>query len=426
MFDKESFCILPWSGLQINATGDYKICCFSAGIHGSSSNKDYTYLLDENSNIMNINTHSILDAMNGDKFKEIRLAQSKNEKHPMCGICWRREEVTSRNGGTKHSMRIFRSFDQLPGMDNAINIEKAPDYLTEDGSLNELPISLDLRFTNVCNMKCVMCNSKYSNQWYEDEKKIYGATIEKENRGARLDWHDSEIWWNQFETIKHRVRHLYITGGEPFIIKGHDILLDKLIEEDLAKNVVLEYDTNLSVINTKILDRLKHFKKVYLSISCDDIEERYDLIRFGGKFETLLNNIKQLEDNHLQIRHITACIGIYNVYAPIRIYEYFNKMGFEKFVFRSLMTPEHMDLKWLTDDMKTQVIDTYRQSNLPEGWKNFFINYLSMEMNKNRDGENIKQIKKHIQFMDKLDEIRGTDWKKTFPDTIELLKDYIK
>jgi len=426
MFSKETFCILPWSGLQINAAGDYKICCFNAGIHGSSSNKDYTTLLDSEGNIMNLMTHSILDAINGDKFKQIRLAQSRNEKHPMCGICWKREDVSSRNGGTAHSLRIFRSFVQLPDVDGAINLNNVKDYLTEDGSLNETPISLDLRFTNVCNMKCTMCNSKYSNQWYEDEKIIYGATIEKENRGARLDWHDSPRWWEQFETIKHRIRHLYITGGEPFIIKGHNILLDKLIEADLAKHIILEYDTNLSVINDKILDKLKQFKQIVLSVSCDDIGDRYNLIRFGGNFETLTTNMNKIQERGFGIRHISSCVGIYNIYAPIRIYEHFSKLGYDKYSFRTLMSPVHMDMKYIPDEQKQQVIRVYQESNLPDGWKKFICNYLESHIGTQSHEECVMMIENHVSFLDKLDSIRGTDWKKTFPDAVDLLKDYIK
>jgi MoaA/NifB/PqqE/SkfB family radical SAM enzyme len=425
MFNKETFCILPWSGLQINATGDYKICCFSAGIHGSSSNKDYTSLLDEKGNVMNIMTHSILEAINGDKFKQIRIAHSKNERHPMCGVCWRREDTSSINGNKAQSLRIYRTFNQLQELDNAINLEKASEHFKDDGSLSEMPISLDLRLTNICNMKCVMCNSKYSNQWYDDEIAIYGATPEKENRGANLGWHDSPRWWEQFEIIKNRIRHLYITGGEPFIIKGHDILLDKLIEADLAKEIILEYDTNLSVINDKILNRLKAFKQVILSISCDDVEERYNLVRYGGEFSTLLSNMAKIKERGFEVRHISACIGTHNVYAPIRLYEQFAKMGYNKFVFRALMTPSHMDLKYLPDELKIEVLRVYGESQLPKELQTYIRNYIEVSIGQHTKQKCAKVMKEHIAFFDKLDDLRNTDWKKTNPDVADLLKDYL-
>ena len=332
MFSKDTFCILPWSSIQINPSGDFKVCCFSGEVNDSDAkNLNHGFCLDENGQVMNVMTHSILDAINSEANKSIRLAQSRNERHSMCSVCWNRDDANKNNPHTT-SLRYARSFIHLPNLDNAINIEKAPNFLTADGSLQEYPISLDLRFTNVCNMKCIMCSSIYSNQWYEDEFKLYGKNIKfvdsktyeirKENGVWKSDmpiWHDSENWWNQFELIKHRVRHLYITGGEPFIIKGHDVLLDKLIESGNAKNVILEYDTNLTVINKKIIDRWKNFKNVVLSISCDDIEERFELIRFGGKFNKMLENLQFLRDNNIRIRHLSTCIGIYSLYSPIQI-----------------------------------------------------------------------------------------------------------
>ena len=54
-----------------------------------------------------------------------------------------------------------------------------------------------------------------------------------------IDWQNSDIWWKQVDEIKHNLRHLYITGGEPFLSKSHNKLLDILIKDDFAKNITL-------------------------------------------------------------------------------------------------------------------------------------------------------------------------------------------
>lgn len=430
MFNRDTYCILPWSSIQINPSGDYKICCFS-GVSG----ENHGMAVDDNGVLMNVMTHSIKDALNSVNHKNLRLAQSKNERHPLCQVCWDRDDANKNNPRTT-SLRFFRTFEQLPELDNAVNIDKASSIMQEDGSIDEIPISLDLRFTNVCNMKCIMCSSTYSNQWYEDEYKLYGRkhifldskvyNITVENGVYKSDmpvWHDSENWWNHFDEIKHRIRHLYLTGGEPFIVKGHDTLLDKLIESDLAKNVILEYDTNLSVINNKILNRLQQFKQVIISVSCDDVDERYELIRFPGKFDTVTKNIETLREKGFTIRHISSCIGIYSVFAPIRLLEKFPN---EKFSHRLLRAPNHSDLMYLPKDVKLKVISVYENSNLEERWKNFIITYLKNNMDKNTEERCVDMTIQHINYLNSLDEIRGTDWKKTFPEVAELLKDYIK
>jgi pyruvate-formate lyase-activating enzyme len=436
MFNENTFCILPWSSIQINPSGDFKVCCFSGVADDSDSGNDHGMCLDDNGEVMNVMTHTIMDALNSNYHKEVRLAQSKNERHSMCKVCWDRDDANARKNQLTTSLRYFRSFRQLPDLDNAIPLEKAQSVMKDDGSIDQYPISLDLRFTNVCNMKCIMCSARYSNQWYEDEMALFNTNeikldsktyqIRQENGVYKTDmpvWHDSDNWWEQFDTIKHRVRHLYLTGGEPFIVKGHDVLLDKLIESGDAKNIILEYDTNLTVINDKILNRLQHFKQIILSISCDDIEERFELIRFPGKFNVMLQNLKKLKDRNLQIRHLSSCVGIYSLYSPIKLYEYFKPMGYDTYSFRMLRAPRHNDVANLPDSLKLKMIDVYNNSTLPDRWKNFLCGYLENTLGKYTEDEGRMNVKKHIQFLNKMDELRGTDWKKTLPEIADLLKE---
>ena len=416
MFNKDTFCSLPWSSIQINPNGDYKVCCFS----GAGNGGDHGLAFDENGQVMNVLTHSILEAMNSRYHKEVRLAQSENIRHPICKVCWDRDDANATKGQETTSLRVKRSFKEISNVDNYITLERAPIYLVKNGSLNEYPVSLDLRFSNQCNMKCIMCSSLYSSLWVEDEIKLYGKSIVIEKE----PWHDSPKWWDQFDLIKHRVRHIYLTGGEPFVVKGHDRLLDTLIEGGYAKDVILQYDTNLSVINKKIMERFSHFKKIILAVSCDDIEEQYEHIRFPGKWETITSNLNKLKQNNIEITRLTSCVGIYSIFSPIRLYNHFSKLGYETYSFRTLRAPEQYDIAYLPDDVKIKVIDTYKASNLPEKWKNFICGYLENSMNKY---EHISQnhINKFVTHMDNLDSIRGTDWKNTFPDVVDLLKDYI-
>jgi organic radical activating enzyme len=428
---------------MIAPSGDYKICCFSGfDVANIEKNPEGSHgmCVDEKGKVMNVLTHSIQDALNSKYHKQIRLAQSKNERHPMCEVCWTRDDANASKGQKTTSLRYFRSFVQLVDMDNAVTMEKASTVIQEDGSIDEYPISLDLRFTNVCNMKCIMCSSKYSNQWYEDEAKMGRGSFHYGNKKYNfveingivksdiIPWHESSIWWDQFDSIKDRIRHIYVTGGEPFIIKGHDVLLDKLIEHDLAKNIIMEYDTNLSVINNKLLDKLKAFKDVLMAISCDDIGEQYELIRFPGKFSTITKNLEFLNENNFKIRYLSSCIGIYSIFSPIRLYDHFSKLGYtneKDYVFRFLRQPNDIDISFLPVSVKKKIIAVYEKSNLVQKWKNFVIGHLENNMKKYTEEESKIHLKRFVRYMDKLDEIRGTDWRKTFPDVVEILDGYI-
>ena len=40
--------------------------------------------------------------------------------------------------------------------------------IDEQGNIDWMPSSLDIRFGNLCNQKCVMCSPIFSNLWYEE------------------------------------------------------------------------------------------------------------------------------------------------------------------------------------------------------------------------------------------------------------------
>lgn len=440
MFNEKSFCSIPWSTLEIGTFGEFKICQFSGNVPSSEEKYEYyekyTNCVDDDGNEMTIFTHTIQEALNSKYHKELRKAQQNGERHDHCLVCWDRDDAYERYGEESGSVRTYKSFIQLKPMENAITLDNVDQHASSDGYLDQMPISLDLRFTNICNMKCIMCYPYYSNSWYEDWIKLFGKStfkagkkvyeIKQENGVYKTDiepWHDSERWFEQLDTIKHRIRHLYITGGEPFIVKGHEKLLDILIDAGVANKIVLEYDTNLSVINRRVLDKLKYFKKVELAISCDDIDERYEYIRFPGKFDSLLKNLELVQQyQNITVRNLSTCVGIYSVFSPIRLFQRFKLYNIN---IRFLTAPFDFDPKYIPSDLKKKIIAKYRRAAMPDRFKNFVIGFFENNMNVHSEEECTEYMKKFIIYMESLDKIRGTDWKAVFPDIAELLDEYI-
>ena len=95
------------------------------------------------------------------------------------------------------------------------------------------------------------------------------------------------------------------------------------------------------------------------------------------------------------------------------------------YFFRFLRNPHSVDISFLPIGVKKKTIQIYEKSNLPQKWKNFVIGHLENNMEKYTEEESIIHMKKFTNYMDKLDEIRGTNWRKTFPDVVEVLDGYI-
>ena len=446
MIDKNNFCIMPWSSITISPTGEFRICCFS-GEHVVPRENTAGHLIrkstkgvptDSDGKNMNILTYSLADALNSDLHKEIRLSQLNNEKHPSCHICWIRDAAAKKSGVYSNSMRMSRSFVQFPKYDTnhkTVRLENAHLNITNTGKVAKSLVSLDIRFSNLCNMKCIMCSPSYSNLWYEDWIKINNTnkftlglkefSIEGDDKKTTNmpHWYETQKWWDEFDKIKKDLVHIYVTGGEPFLVPAHGKLLDILIENNLAKNITLEYDTNLSVINNKIIDRFAHFKKIELRISCDDTKERYELIRFPGKFQLLVDNLatlRKINSSNIEVQSITTCTGIYSVFAPLRLHNFFGSLGY-KINTRLLEYPTEYELTFLSADIKQKILEVYSKTAVPQYVSSLIVGHLTNTLNESDKQISDIQVEAFRKRMNKLDELRGTNWKHVFPEIENLL-----
>jgi organic radical activating enzyme len=436
-FTNATWCAMPWSSIQISTSGNYKICCFAG--HGFGR--------DWEGNVVHVLTHTMKEALNSTLHRQVRRSQAFNQRDPQCETCWTKEFAHARQIKEGHyakegeygvSYRIDRTYDHMAKLDGVVQMQDAPLLMKPDGSIDVQPVFLDIRFSNLCNAKCIQCSPDDSSLWYSDYVQLYGTdkfqvgpveyTIKQEGNKYVSDmpkWHDSPIWWNQFDEIKHHLRHIYVTGGEPFVQPSHDEMLDRFIAADLAKDIVLDYDTNLQQVNTKLLERLKHFKEVRFAVSLDDTEKRYELIRFPSSWKKLLENLEKIKDlPNLPTPRISMCIGFFSPFAQSRVIPFFSARGYTRFPIRLIRKPSVFKLEWYPTALKKQIIEKYDTIDIHPRWKGATLGYLKNTLNSHTDDECLKMIKGFIMRMDGLDRLRGTDWKDTFPEVAEMLRSH--
>jgi hypothetical protein len=433
------FCKTVWNGLYILPDGYIRLCSLGSN---SKPELDMQRARDKNGKIMHILTHSIKDIMNSDKHREIRLlnVSDPTKWSPHCDCCENREKITSSIKDHKNSSRRIYLLNTVK--DDSVDEENfMKDKIDADGNIDWMPSSLDIRFGNLCNQKCIMCNPVYSNMWYDEWTDYYKRTsfgngkkisiIRKDNGKwqdpPELSWFEDPRWWEKFDEMAPHLRHIYITGGEPMVTPAHDIMLDKLIEYDLAKNIVLEYDTNCSAINDKIINKWANFKGVDVRGSMDATGEEYKLIRFPGKWEKFQENVQRLVEyskKHEGIRFmsLTTCFQISTAYSIIESEESCKSIGVN-FLVRFLEGPLHHSVASLPDSAKEELLEFYRGHVENSTKAQMIISYLKSHMgDKHTD---IPKSLEYIRFMDYLDTTRGTDWRKTLPKVSDLLNRHL-
>ena len=123
---------------------------------------------------------------------------------------------------------------------------------------------------------------------------------------------------------------LKLTGGEPLMEEQNYRTMEQFIEWGIAKNIVLDINTNGTVINEKLFDIAKQFKKVKFADSYGWYWRVVPNISRGGENFTL----KQLEENIKQFnkpgKHTTAShtvtVQIYNIFNIVDIWRWYKRI----------------------------------------------------------------------------------------------------
>lgn len=431
------FCKTVWNGLHILPDGYIRLCSIGAN---TKPILDMQQCRDVNGNVMNILTHSIEEIMNSDKHREVRMLNMKdpNAWSPHCDCCENRETVV--NLDRSHNNKSRRIYLMRVDSDDIVTEHNFQDKADADGRIDWMPSSLDIRFGNLCNQKCIMCGPVYSNQWYDEffdyyktnafgpEKKT--IVLKNESTGKwitpiQLQWYEDPRWWPKFEQMMPHLKHIYVTGGEPMIVPAHDEMLDKLIDSGYAKNIWLEYDTNCSAINDKIAKRWSHFKRVDIRGSMDSVGDQYEIIRFPGKWNIFKKNVEKLKDYQkdsngvVRLMSLSSCFQLTTAFSIIENEEWCKSIGVD-FHMRFLEGPVHHSVASLPVFAKQELLEYYTPHIGTNSKAQMICNYLTNQNQKNNG--DLPALLAFVRFMNYLDGTRGTDWRKIFPETNDLVE----
>ena len=230
---------------------------------------------------MNMNDYTIEEIYNSKQMKQLRKDMLEGKRNKVCEVCYKKDDRG------EYSPRQFYN-------DNAL---WSHPEVNEDYSVDSIQ-HFDIRFSNLCNFTCRMCDHGSSSNWY-DAHEVFGwpKPVSKviKLRDSILD-----------DLIPHlkNIRSFYFAGGEPLIMPEHNIILkwlyDNLPIDEVfgCRQLRLHYNTNLSILkfeNTDLIELWKGFKKVFLSISCDGVGEVGEYQRTGWKHDVFVNNMKTIQ-----------------------------------------------------------------------------------------------------------------------------------
>lgn len=286
----QTACVLPWIHLCASIDGVYGRCCVDDSMYHTQlydEQEEPTFALKDDalgcspgSRYARDNPDRVMgirEAFNSPNMKRTRLAMLNGERVEACKYCYFRED----HGAQSYRQNVNRRFHQ------EFDLDALAARTAVDGTVEEFPFFLDIRFGNLCNLRCVMCTYPVSSSWGAKQRPSWSSAVIDPYRD------DDELWATLRENA-HLIRKLYFAGGEPFLQPGHFAMLELLVETGNAHNVDIQYNSNLTVSPDSAIKLLRHFRSVGIGASCDGVGEVFEYIRSGGRWADFVANLRLL------------------------------------------------------------------------------------------------------------------------------------
>ncbi|UTW65926.1 twitch domain-containing radical SAM protein [bacterium SCSIO 12643] len=328
MENSKPYCLMPWIHFHVGDNGLAKACCVANIPFG------------------NINTSPFEDIWNGESIQKLRSRFLNGEPDKRCAQCVNLEAA----GGKSIRQETYEKFAHL------------------DISLDSpVPIYFDIRFSNVCNLKCRTCWHGASSSWFEDAKKL---KTQKGQKAVIQNIQDFHRFIAELGTYLRNAKEIYFAGGEPLVTEEHYLLLNWLIEQRQTK-VKLRYNTNFTFLKYKqhdVLELWQNFESVEVMASLDAIGPLSTYIRSGSKWNKVIQNFNRIQSiPNIQFK-ISPTISVLNIQSITDLISYTldNHMISEKGLYINILErPIHYNIQILPHSKKEQIdqkIKTYISS----------------------------------------------------------------
>jgi len=317
-------CLTPWHEMYIQPTGKIKSCC------AAFTDTEFT------------SEKSMAENFNHEHYRSMRRDMIAGLPPKGCAGCYEKEEQFG------YSLRLYRNsnryLDKLGTIDKddqlLFDLDAYKQTFTEIQDPKQLKV-LKIDFSNGCNLRCPMCSPRKSTSWFKDKLAIDAEGLldnitlpgrpgftytpfsqikaplttelmEEYSRTIPTEWIDENL------EILLNLSSIEVSGGEPFFHPQFLYLLDKLIEAEWKGT--LRIITNLTLITSKHITKLTHFKQVNIIASIDACGKLHEYIRPSvpvGKYnwkdiENTIISLNTMNNLSLNLNFVSQALNFYN------------------------------------------------------------------------------------------------------------------
>lgn len=413
--ENKSFCVLPWINISVDPDGRVKPCCIST----DEIKKD-------DGTPFNLGYDKISDILNSYEFQQLRRKMHDGEMVPGCSQCYNNEKYGSTSNRTFHNNSWLAIPEVADKVKNHIEtIPKTVQYF-------------DLRFGNLCNLKCRSCSPRNSSQLNKELFELQpkynnlGQFFGPENLDNINDWYMTDTFMQNLQGQADYIDRVYFTGGEPTLIDKNYEMLDYFIGQDKAKNITLKFNTNMTNLKPRFLDTVMQFKKVIFMVSIDGFGKVQEYLRYPsdwGQVSSNLEKLASLAEDKVSIV-CSPVVQKTNLSSIVDLFDYLNNINikYNRQVIQIqptiLNNPTHLDLLYLPLEYKQEQlkkINSWINNKYVFHSPSFTANMQQLENKCNTSVDYAENLKKFKEFTDIFDNHRNHYLKDVNPELAELM-----
>lgn len=337
----------------------------------------------------------MLEVFNSSRMNQLRDAMLKDNRSAECDICYSMEDQGL------HSPRQ-RANEWWVSREPKSLLNQITDYRNKKPLI---PISLDIRFSNKCALKCRTCNPHNSStiaaevNFLRENKTAIPISIDQEYFLEQTKRQDS--WAAKEIPLSKDLKVLNIVGGEPLIEEENNNLLELVAA--LKIDPEIRINTSFARKNNKLREIIKNFSHVLFIVSLDGLGLLNNYIRHGSDFQEVLENI---ELNKQTLCGFNTTVSVYNVLYLADIIEYISENYPDTYHLINL-TSNHSptELQNIPPEFRPQIIE--RLGNIKTKKLNSIIetteidNVINVIKQDNFSEENFQKFLDYTRLIDK-------------------------
>ena len=308
--DSKTFCIYPWIHLHAYPTGEAYPCCHAEMSVGQ---------------VGHCKENTLEEIWRDQPMQELRNNMLSETPSEACQRCYEQERAgffSGRRSANKHHGHHIRRLE-------------SPEFRMT---------YWDIRFSNLCNLRCRSCGHIFSSSWFQDQTQLAGPEWRGVNQPLNYAGQTETDMWEQLLPHMDYVEQIYFAGGEPLMMDEHYRILEEL-ERRERFDVRLIYNTNFTHVKLRdrvVFDYWKKFESVAVGASLDAMGPRAEYIRKGTDWAAV-------EDNRRRMIEICPDVDFY-ISPTLSIMNAWHLPDFhQSWVQQGLIAPQDLNVNILQD-----------------------------------------------------------------------------